>query len=167
MFPNIIYMSRSYFRKYVHIAWTSLQIHLWKVTWKNSGISLCTLLGSFRPLQTASSGCSQRTGHAPRDTGLFSRGKRWLTVLMFAINWAQHSHRIAVRTAIAMQELQRENCKSSQLLMRDHRNHERSTLSSGNKVTETRKVPVQIREAWQDRSWGCVSLIPTYLTSSF
>lgn len=60
------------------------------------------------------------------------------------VNWAQQSHVIAIHTAIGMQQVLRENSKSSQLPTLEHMNHETSTCS-GNEVTETGKMPVHLK----------------------
>lgn len=145
MTPNIIHMSRSYFHLNVYKAWTSLQTWLWRESWKNSGISLCVLLGSFRLLWTTGdqplclANLFQASIPAPRDAELFS--KEAADSAHLPVNWAQQSHRIAIPADTPMQQLLKENSKSSDAHVGTHKPWNKD-LHSGNEVNETRKVPV-------------------------
>lgn len=168
-------MSRSYFHLNVYIAWTSLQTWLWKDSYKKnpkSGISLCMLLGFFRPFWTtgdqplclvnlsesAYGTCSQRCITARKEA---------VDSACLPVNWAQQSHRIATCTGIAVQQLEREQRELPATNVETHEPWNKYPAQWQWSYWDQEDACAQTPETWEDRTWRHVSLIPTHLTRSF
>lgn len=148
MIPNIIHISRSYFHLNVYIAWTSLQTRLWKELKKQWYFLVCApglfqttpnyWTPAFLPHQYF---LSQHMGPAARDAGLFSRGKRWFTVHMFACKLGTVEPQNCYMYCYATTS-ERERQELPATHVGTHRAWNKY-LHSGNEITETRKMPVR------------------------